>query len=251
VIERPARALALGAKKLLLFANAIELANRDRYYFARRYSPLLQLPLPSFGLIASLGLAGAAFAWRRRPRTALVYAFLAVQVASYVIVFVLARYRIVAAAALCLSPVARRRGVDGQGGAGALGGVGRGARRRRRGPRPVGLAAARFASAHWDTYLQRGGTGRRGRAGTRARARRLGRPDWTHAAAFRHASSSRRRTEEKERGKAMLRDLVTELGDASPEHAKLRRSAERQLHRLEFRRTPTPDDEPDLEPSFD
>jgi 4-amino-4-deoxy-L-arabinose transferase-like glycosyltransferase len=264
VIERPVRALALGAKKLLLFANAIELGNRDRYYFARRYSPLLQLPLPSFGLIASLGLAGAAFAWRRRPRTALVYAFLAVQVASYVIVFVLARYRIVAAAALCLF-------------AGWLVVEGWDALRGRRWRSlaaglvavlvaaavvhvPVGFGRERgFASAHYELgyhYLQRG----EARAAVAELERALAHGDWADPDLDATTAAFKARLElaqawleqgEKERGKAMLRDLLTELGDASPEHAKLRRSAERQLRRLEFRRTPTPDDEPDLEPSFD
>jgi hypothetical protein len=102
VLDHPGRSAALLGKKLALLANAVELGIRDRYYFALRYSSLLQLPLPGFGLIASLGLAGAAFAWRGRPRSAALYAVLAVQVVSFVLVFVLSRYRIVAAACLAV-----------------------------------------------------------------------------------------------------------------------------------------------------
>jgi len=90
------------ARKGVLFFNAIELAVRDNYYFARRYSSLLRLPLPAFGWIAPIGIAGMFLVWRRRPRPNVLYAFFGVQLVSFVGVFVLARYRLVAAACLIL-----------------------------------------------------------------------------------------------------------------------------------------------------
>jgi 4-amino-4-deoxy-L-arabinose transferase-like glycosyltransferase len=100
--ESPGRAAALFLKKLLLFFNAVELGVRDQFYFAKQFSSLLRLPLPSFGLIAPLGLVGMALAWRRRRETAMLHALFAAQVVSFTAVFVLARYRIVALAVLLL-----------------------------------------------------------------------------------------------------------------------------------------------------
>ena len=100
--DHPVRSVALLGKKGLLFFNAVELGIRDRFYFAQRYSPLLQLPLPAFGWVVPLGLVGMLWAWRLRERVALLYATVAVQVVSFVLVFILARYRLVAVACLIL-----------------------------------------------------------------------------------------------------------------------------------------------------
>lgn len=98
--ENPGATAALLGKKLVLFFNAVELGIRDQFYFAQDYAPLLKLPF-AFSWLAPLGLAGALTAWRRR-RVLLLYAMLGVQVVSFVAVFVLARYRIVAVACLLL-----------------------------------------------------------------------------------------------------------------------------------------------------
>jgi tetratricopeptide (TPR) repeat protein len=59
------RARSLG-RKLLVFWTAHERgANQDVYFF-ERYAPLLRLPLPGFGLVAPLGLAGMLVLARRR-----------------------------------------------------------------------------------------------------------------------------------------------------------------------------------------
>jgi 4-amino-4-deoxy-L-arabinose transferase-like glycosyltransferase len=101
VREHPADTSRLLLKKLMLFWNAIELGVRDQFYFARDYASLLRLPL-GFGWIAPLGLAGALWAFRPRDKVLFVHAMLAAQVFSFVLIFVLARYRIVAVACLIL-----------------------------------------------------------------------------------------------------------------------------------------------------
>jgi 4-amino-4-deoxy-L-arabinose transferase-like glycosyltransferase len=100
--EHPGRVAALLAKKTVLFFNAVELGVRDQFYFAKRHASLLRLPLPSFGLVAALGIAGMIFGSRGERRSALLLAVFAAQVVSFVGVFVLARYRIVAVACLCV-----------------------------------------------------------------------------------------------------------------------------------------------------
>jgi 4-amino-4-deoxy-L-arabinose transferase-like glycosyltransferase len=102
VIENPGRSLRLLVKKLVLFFNAVELGVRDHYYFAKQYSSLLRLPLPSFGMVVPLGLLGFMGAWRRRPRGRMVHLMIATQVVSFTAVFVLARYRMVAVACFTL-----------------------------------------------------------------------------------------------------------------------------------------------------
>jgi hypothetical protein len=98
----PIAATALLMKKFLLFLNGSELFIHDQFYFARRYSTLLSLPLLSFGVVAPIGLAGLAFALRDHRRSVHLYGMLLAQAASYTLVFVLARYRLVAVCCLLL-----------------------------------------------------------------------------------------------------------------------------------------------------
>jgi 4-amino-4-deoxy-L-arabinose transferase-like glycosyltransferase len=102
MLEHPIDTVKLLIKKGFLFLNHRELFIRDNAYFAKRYSSLLRLPLPNFSLVASLGLAGALLGWRRWRHNAFLYGVLLTQVASFVIVFVIARYRMVAVACLIL-----------------------------------------------------------------------------------------------------------------------------------------------------
>ena len=109
MLSRPGRTVAMFAKKFLLLLNARELAIRDQYYFARTQLPLLRWPLISFWFAVPLGLAGICFSLRRRE-LAVLWAVLAVQALSFVLIFVLARYRMVAVA--CLLPFAAKQIVD-------------------------------------------------------------------------------------------------------------------------------------------
>jgi hypothetical protein len=100
--NHPVEAMGLFAKKSLLFVNEREFFVRDDAAFAERYSRLLWLPLPGFGLVGSLGLAGAVLAWRRRREGAFLYALLITHIVSISLIFVLARFRLVAVSCLIL-----------------------------------------------------------------------------------------------------------------------------------------------------
>jgi 4-amino-4-deoxy-L-arabinose transferase-like glycosyltransferase len=99
VREHPADTARLLVKKVVLFFNAVELGVRDQFYFARDHSRLLRLPV-SFAWVAPLGLVGALWAWRPRSPMLFLHVLFAVQVLSFVGVFVLARYRLVAVTCL-------------------------------------------------------------------------------------------------------------------------------------------------------
>jgi len=97
--ENPRRTLRLFARKFYFFWHDRELVVRDDYPAARRGSWALGYPYLSYGMLVALAAFGAALVrWRRDlwPLAAL----LAVQAASFTLIFVLARYRLVAAALL-------------------------------------------------------------------------------------------------------------------------------------------------------
>jgi hypothetical protein len=100
VLANPGQAAFLFAKKAYLFLNAHELGIRDQYAFAREHFRTLGWNPLGFGVIVPLGLVGAWFARRNGPPAWLLHGALLVQIASFVIVFVLARYRLVAVACL-------------------------------------------------------------------------------------------------------------------------------------------------------
>lgn len=102
VSKDPLRWLGLLVRKFVLFGNAVELGVRDQYYFMKERVPLLRGPLLGFALVAPLGLAGLLACARRLERCWPIALLLVCQAASFVIVFVLARYRLVAAACLLL-----------------------------------------------------------------------------------------------------------------------------------------------------
>jgi len=100
MLDNPGRTIALFGKKLLLFFNQLELGIRDSYPFARTQTRLLGGPLLDFGLVIPFGLAGLLLLSTRSRDTKLLAFVTATQVASFVLVFVLARYRVVAVALL-------------------------------------------------------------------------------------------------------------------------------------------------------
>ncbi len=79
----------------------IELPQLENFYFQRRYSSLLRLPLPGFAILAPLGLVGLGLSLRRRG-TRLLGIFFVVYVASVAAFFVLARYRLPAVPVLII-----------------------------------------------------------------------------------------------------------------------------------------------------
>ena len=80
-----------------LYFNWYEVPNNDDYAFTRQeYAPLLRLPLPSFGFLCPIGLVGLAIALRRPRGGFLAPALFAIDAASVILFFVIARYRITA-----------------------------------------------------------------------------------------------------------------------------------------------------------
>jgi tetratricopeptide (TPR) repeat protein len=65
--DAPLSFLRLWGRKLLLFWTAHEYGNNHDFYFFRRYASLLRWPLPNFGMIAPLALAGMILLVRGRP----------------------------------------------------------------------------------------------------------------------------------------------------------------------------------------
>jgi 4-amino-4-deoxy-L-arabinose transferase-like glycosyltransferase len=102
MIEDPARTLSLFVRKFRLFFHHVELGIRDNYQFMRSESALLALPVLTFGVLVPIGLVGLLSAALRSRWSVLVTLVFATQVASFVLVFVLARYRVVAVFCLAL-----------------------------------------------------------------------------------------------------------------------------------------------------
>lgn len=93
--ERPAQAVALTLHKLRLFWMPHELGNnKDAHFFARMFVPISHyLPL-SFGIVASLGLAGLLWHVRDWRRLLPLWGFLLIYMAGVVAFFVNSRFRI-------------------------------------------------------------------------------------------------------------------------------------------------------------
>jgi tetratricopeptide (TPR) repeat protein len=90
---RPGQWAKLMVRKLAFVMSSYELPQLENYYFQKRYSALLALPLPGFAIIAPLGLVGLALTFRRRrPRLLALYS--SVYLLSIVGFFVVARYRL-------------------------------------------------------------------------------------------------------------------------------------------------------------
>jgi tetratricopeptide (TPR) repeat protein len=88
------------ARKLRSYFGAYEVPDNIDFYTYRRTAPILRLPLPGFGTVVPLALVGAWLAWPLGgwPRSLVVV--LAIYVASVVLFFVLARYRLAAMPAM-------------------------------------------------------------------------------------------------------------------------------------------------------
>lgn len=98
----PLDALRLFGRKAALFWNAVELGIFDQYNFFRRFSTVLRWPLPVFGIVAPLGLTGMICLIRRWRRLRMVYVVILGQFAAFTLMFILGRFRLVAAACLLL-----------------------------------------------------------------------------------------------------------------------------------------------------
>lgn len=103
--DSPGQAISLLWRKTVLFWNAFEIGNNEDFSDLRSRLRLIGLPLPSFGFLAPLGMAGLllAFAGRRgsqvgffarSPAAFLLAAFIAVTSLATIAFFVNTRYRL-------------------------------------------------------------------------------------------------------------------------------------------------------------
>jgi tetratricopeptide (TPR) repeat protein len=92
IVSDPGSWLALLARKLHFVTSSYELPQLENYYFQKRYSPLLRLPLAGFAVVAPLGFLGLGLMLRRR-KAAILPLFAATYLVSIVMFFVVARYR--------------------------------------------------------------------------------------------------------------------------------------------------------------
>jgi 4-amino-4-deoxy-L-arabinose transferase-like glycosyltransferase len=89
----PMRWIGLELRKFSLFFNAYEVWNNRSMEVSKRFSWILRLPLPSFGLIAPLGLLGLGLTLRRWRELVPVHATIGAYLASTLLFFALSRYR--------------------------------------------------------------------------------------------------------------------------------------------------------------
>jgi 4-amino-4-deoxy-L-arabinose transferase-like glycosyltransferase/Flp pilus assembly protein TadD len=92
----PASFVRLQVIKMAAFLNAYEIPDNWSFYFVRRFSPILRLPLATFGIVAPLAVLGAVLVLFRRPRSRepLLFVLLALAYAVSIIIFyVFSRYR--------------------------------------------------------------------------------------------------------------------------------------------------------------
>ena len=95
ISSQPLDYLRLEFKKLKFFWRGYELANLLPYYIFRQQSKILGFPWLNFVLIGPLSLVGLILAWKTWRRTALLYAFIGMQMGLLLLFWVLARYRVV------------------------------------------------------------------------------------------------------------------------------------------------------------
>jgi 4-amino-4-deoxy-L-arabinose transferase-like glycosyltransferase len=138
--ERPGRWSALMLNKLYFAVSSFEVPNNRSIAFSRRFSQLLQLPLPGFGVVLPLALVGMALSRRRWREHGLLLGFCAAHLAALLAFFITARYRLVVVPVLIVYA------------GGALVFLARDLRARRFGAMaaPACAAVALFALIHWN-----------------------------------------------------------------------------------------------------
>lgn len=94
ILGSPAQAAPLLLKKLYLFWAGVERSNNKYIQFFWRHFGLGIVPLPGFWLVGPLGLLGGILLWSRRRDFVLLYAFTLGYMASVVLFFVNARFRL-------------------------------------------------------------------------------------------------------------------------------------------------------------
>jgi 4-amino-4-deoxy-L-arabinose transferase-like glycosyltransferase len=109
------RWLRLMGNKTRYFFNAYEVPNNRNYYFSRRFSFLLHMPLVTFGFITPLALFGMVILWRSWRRRGILYGFFLAHFLALIAFFVNARYRLVVIPILLMYAAAMLRWIFLQG----------------------------------------------------------------------------------------------------------------------------------------
>jgi tetratricopeptide (TPR) repeat protein len=92
--ENPGRFLRLLARKFTIFWDQLEIADVIHPTFLQRWTPILQIPFPVFGVVAPLCLLGLLLAAPRWRKLLPLYLFIAGYIFSTVLYFVNSRYRL-------------------------------------------------------------------------------------------------------------------------------------------------------------
>ena len=94
ITSNPVPYMDLTVRKFMLFWNFYEHADNQNYYFHRTHSSILGAPLFHYGIVAPFGFLGLCLAIRRFKKFSLLFWILLVYMASVLVVFNFARFRL-------------------------------------------------------------------------------------------------------------------------------------------------------------
>jgi len=92
--EHPGRFLSNLGRKVFFFWSVYEVPQIEHLQFERRYSWLLRIPSPSFGIVCPLGVLGIILSLRKRKEAYLLLLFILAYSTTIITFFVVARYRL-------------------------------------------------------------------------------------------------------------------------------------------------------------
>jgi len=96
ITRHPIKYSGLVLKKIYIFWSGFEYPDVEDYYLAKKFTPILRLPLFAFWFVAPLGLCGIFLSLKYWRKVAVLYAFLLLSMVGTVIMFVNSRYRMTA-----------------------------------------------------------------------------------------------------------------------------------------------------------
>jgi 4-amino-4-deoxy-L-arabinose transferase-like glycosyltransferase len=94
IVNHPQFALTVFMRKAILFWSDVEVSDGWSFYFLKKYSPALKLPLFTFGWIFPFALIGVAVTIGKNREARLMLVFVLTYSASVIVFFVFSRYRI-------------------------------------------------------------------------------------------------------------------------------------------------------------
>jgi tetratricopeptide (TPR) repeat protein len=92
--SHPRQFLSNLARKVFFFWSVYEVPQIEHLRFERRYSWILRIPSPTFGIVCPLGILGIVLSLRRHKEAYLLLLFILAYSATIVVFFVVARYRL-------------------------------------------------------------------------------------------------------------------------------------------------------------